>query len=339
MHLTAASQELFRRSPDERFESLQDLWEHCNGSKEKSRDHWHAPSSVIPRADSSLQLEVNGDGSFFMNNWSFSQLCRLAGVAKETVNRLSAATARQVFAETMPQGSKPLQVLTAGQTVRSIHGTQYTRLWNADLVMMLREFAVDFQPPQKGMNGATGLYAGEEDMFCFLIDPLGWAEIEGQSFAPGFFVWNSEVGRRSLGVQTFWFQAVCQNHIVWDATEVIEWSRKHTARVGDGLPEIRQIIEGLVKKRDARKDGFTKVIAKAMAEKLGDDAEEAAKALTKKGITRALAKKAVELAATQGRLTIWSVVDAMTRLAQESENIGDRMEVDEKASGLLSLVS
>ena len=45
-------------------------------------------------------------------------------------------------------------------------------------------------------------------MFVFLIDPTGWAEIEGQTFAPGFFIWNSEVGKRSLGIQTFWFQAI-----------------------------------------------------------------------------------------------------------------------------------
>ena len=64
-----------------------------------------------------------------------------------------------------------------------------------------------------------------------MIDPTGWAEIDGQAFAPGFFVWNSEVGKRSLGIQTFWFQKVCQNHIVWDATEVVDFSRKHTANV------------------------------------------------------------------------------------------------------------
>ncbi len=35
----------------------------------------------------------SGDGAFAMNDWSFGQLCRLAGVAKETVNRLSPDTA------------------------------------------------------------------------------------------------------------------------------------------------------------------------------------------------------------------------------------------------------
>jgi|GEM_PF-3272636 hypothetical protein len=41
-----------------------------------------------------------------------------------------------------------------------------------------------------------------QDMFAFLIDPTGWTEIEGQAFAPGLFVWNSEAGRRCLGIQT-----------------------------------------------------------------------------------------------------------------------------------------
>src|SRR6185437_7855486 len=143
-----------------------------------------------------------------------------------------------------------------------------------------------FQPPQKGMNGATGLYAGEQDMFCFLIDPAGWTEIKGEAFAPGFFLWNSEVGRRSLGIQTFWFQAICQNHIVWDAVEVVEFTRKHTASIHDSLAEMRCIVEQLVAKRDERRDGFVKVIAKAMHERLGADAEEVMKVLVQRGITR-----------------------------------------------------
>ncbi|MFM9966126.1 MAG: hypothetical protein ACKV2Q_33510, partial [Planctomycetaceae bacterium] len=101
-------------------------------------------------------------------------------------------------------------------------GVSYTRLWNSELIEMIRDVATDFTPPQIAVNGGTGLYCGEQDMFCFLIDPTGWIDIDGESFAPGFFVWNSEVGRRSLGMQSFWFQRVCQNHIVWDATQVVE---------------------------------------------------------------------------------------------------------------------
>ena len=80
-----------------------------------------------------------------------------------------------------------------------------------EVLEAVREAAPDFTPPPKGLGGATGLYAGEQDMFAFGIDPTGWVEIGGENFALGFFVWNSEVGRRSVGVQTFWYQEICQN--------------------------------------------------------------------------------------------------------------------------------
>ncbi len=197
-NLTKASEELFRRPPDERYDSLQSLAAFCQRQKEESVDRWHHPGSVqIDGQGKLLSIKAGNDGAYLMNDWSFSQICRMAGVAKDTVNRLSPVTAGLVLKETLPIGTKPIQLLTEGETIRSVHGTQYTRLWNADLVNVLQEFAVDFQPPQKGMNGATGLYAGEQDMFAFLIDPLGWCEINGEAFAPGVFVWNSEVGKRA----------------------------------------------------------------------------------------------------------------------------------------------
>ena len=204
---------------------------------------------------------------------------------------------------------------------------------------MIREFATDFQPPQQAITGGTGLYAGEQDLFVFLIDPLGWTEIEGEAFAPGFYAWNSEVGRRSIGIETFWFQAVCQNHLVWDAVEVVEFSRKHTANVHDALTGIQRIIEALVATRDARKDAFVSVIRKAMETKLGDDAEETFKEVCKNGIPRSVAKEAITLAQEKGRFTVWSLIDALTRLSQESRYVGDRTEADQKAAQLLTLVA
>lgn len=136
------------------------------------------------------------------------------------MNRVSADTAGRIFRETMPTGNKPLQLFTADDRIRSIHGHSYTRPHNADLVTMLREFATDGRPPQTaevggtdGSGRGTGLSCGEQGMFCFLIDPTGWAEIDGEAFAPGFYVWNSEVEKCSVGVSTFWFQAVCRNHV------------------------------------------------------------------------------------------------------------------------------
>ncbi len=337
-NLTAANNELFRRSPDECFASLPDLVQHCQTQKAASLDRWQLPQALTATAgDGRLSLQVGTDGAFLMNDWSFSQLCGLSGVSKETVNRLSPGTATQVFRETIPVGKKPLQLLTTGEIVRSIHGASYTRLWNTELLQVIQEFATDFQQPQKAASGGTGLYAGEQDIFCFLIDPTGWAEIGGEAFAPGFFVWNSEVGKRSVGISTFWFQAVCANHIVWDAVDVVEFSRKHTAKVHNALGQIRQTLLRLVELRDQRRDGFVRMMQKAVESTLGSDAEEAMKTLTKSGINRSLAKEALQVAEKKGRFTVFALVDALTRLAGRLTNAGDRIEADRQAAGLLAL--
>jgi len=337
-NLTRAHTELFRRSPDEHFYSIDSLWRHCREQKALSLDQWHPPAFMIPDVDGQhLSLGLGQPEAFRLNDWSFGQLCRLAEVSKDTLNKLSPATAREVLRETMPGGSKPLQVLTQGQNIRSIHRASYTRLHNADLLGLVQEFAVDFQPPQAAAGGGTGLYCGEQDMFCFLIDPLGWTDIDGEAFAPGFFLWNSEVGRRTVGVQTFWFQAVCQNHIVWDAVEVVEFSRKHTAKVHDAMDDIRRIIENLNNRRDERRDGFVNVIQKAMRARMGKDAEEVLKTLHKHGFPRSLAQQALDIAKVDGRFTIFALVDALTRLAGQLPNAGDRIEADSKAAALLAL--
>ncbi|MHC4880786.1 MAG: DUF932 domain-containing protein [Planctomycetota bacterium] len=339
VQLNRAHNELFRRSPDERFASLQELSDFCHSEKRASGDCWQMPRAMQPRSSAGLITVTADDTELQLNDWSFTQLCRLSGISKDTVNRLSPDTASRALQETLPSSDRPIQLLTTGQSVRSLHGVSYTRLWNSDLLDVVSEYATDFQPPQEGCNGATGLYAGEQDLFAFLIDPTGWVEIEDEAFAPGFFVWNSEVGRRSLGIQTFWFQAVCQNHIVWDAVEVVEFTRKHTANVHDGLNQIRQHIETLVAKRDERRDGFARVMATAMQETLGSDGDTVIKELTKNGIPRGLAAKAMEIARQQGRFTIYSLVDALTRLTQQVKYIGDRTESDHKVAALLSLVA
>lgn len=338
--LTRASRELFRRSPDERFESLSGLHQHCQRQREDSAERWIAPDALLPRVvDGRLDLEIGEAGTFRLTDWSFGQLCKLGGVSKDTLNKLSAETAGRALIETVPRLGKPMQTLTLGESVRSIHGTAYTRLDNVDLLNLVMEFATDFQPPQKAMGGGTGLYCGEQDMFVFLIDPLGWCEIEGEAFAPGFFLWNSEVGRRSVGMQTFWFQAVCANHIVWDAVEVVDFSRKHTAGVRDCLAGVRRMIEDLSRKRDERRDGFARVMANAFRAKLGDAAEEVAKVLAKHGIPRDFAKQALELAERQGRFTVFSLVDALTRISGQLANAGDRLDLDERSGRLLALAA
>jgi hypothetical protein len=338
--LNRASRELFRRTPDEYVVDLATLAARCRDQRERSADRWQLPQTLNPVVlPGTVGVELGSDGAFELNDWSFSQLCKIAGVSKDTLNRLSPETAARALSETLPVAKKPTQVLTEDSRIRSVHGTNYERLWNSELLSVVQEFAVNFQQPPKGFNGATGLYLGEQDLFAFLIDPTGWIEIEGEGFAPGFFVWNSEVGCRTVGITTFFWQAVCGNHLIHGHRDATESVWKHTSKVSEALSGIRRTIETLIEKRDQRRDDFARLITKAMAEKLGDDADEVVKALAKHGVQQRLAKQATEMTLQMGkRFSLFNVVDALTRLAREVPFAGDRTVADERASRLLTLV-
>jgi hypothetical protein len=286
-----------------------------------------------------MRIKQAEDVQLSLSDWSFSQLCKLCEVHKETVNKLTTETASYVFRDAMPRSRKPLQVYAAAGTALAVHGTAYSRLYDAEVLQAVRDAAPDFTPPPKGIGGATGLYAGEQDMFAFGIDPNAWVEIGGENFAPGFFVWNSEVGKRSVGVQTFWFQHICQNHIVWDAIEVVELTRRHMGNIQGALLDIREAIEHLVMKRDQRRDAFAKGMKLAMNTTLGQDADEVHKVLGKQGVSFRLAEQALQLAGPQAPYSVFAIVDALTRIAGRYENAGDRLVLDQKAATLLSLAA
>jgi hypothetical protein len=343
-NLIHASRQLFKRAADERYASLPELLRATLDMKNRCVNMSLSRKELRPVVhDDYVAFHRAGQLPIRFNDWSFTQLCQLAGAAKDTVNRLQAVTAVQVFTDLLPSRDERQDALQAlvldDRIVRSLNGPGYRRLYSSDLVALLMEYATDFVPPQKGFNGATGLYAGEQDMFCFLIDPTGWVDVAGEAFAPGFFVWNSEVGRRSIGIATFWFQSVCSNHIVWDAIEVTEYTHRHTGMVDAAFTQIRRLIESLVAKRDARKDAFTTVIAKAMNTRYGHDAPDVTKQLTDAGFARTVATRAAAIAETKGRFSIWAIVDALTQVNREVAFAGSRNEADTKAATLLALAA
>lgn len=342
VNLTKASRELFTRAPDERFDSFDALLAHCQRRKFQAIEHWQPSQAIRIQQNAGqllMRLEQAEDVTLSLSDWSFSQLCKLCEVHKETVNKVTAETAALVFRDALPRSRKPFQVYAAHDTALAVHGTAYSRLFDAEVLQAVREAAPDFTPPPSGFNGATGLYSGEQDMFAFGIDDTGWVEIGEERFAPGFFVWNSEVGRRSLGIQTFWYQYICQNHIVWDAIEVVELKRRHIGNVQDALNDVREAIVQLTKKRDERRDSFVAGIKLAMQTPLGDDAEQVTEALGKKGIGPRLAAQAIELVPPWQTYSVFNIVDSLTRIAGRNQYAGDRLLLDQKAAALLSLAA
>lgn len=67
--LTRASQELFRRTPDERFASLSELSQYCHGLQEHSADRWVPPMALSLQSDGGrLRLATEEGDRFDLND-------------------------------------------------------------------------------------------------------------------------------------------------------------------------------------------------------------------------------------------------------------------------------
>src|SRR5271167_2620619 len=95
-------------------------------------------------------------------------------------------------------------------------------------------------------------------MFVFLADEENRIEIPNRragqfgSFARGFFVGNSEVGKTSLFAGFFLFDYVCCNRIIWGADQYTEVRIRHTAGAPDrwleeAIPVLTEYSEGSAK--------------------------------------------------------------------------------------------
>ena len=98
--LTLAHRELYRRAPDERFPSLDALIDYCREQQRESRDLWKLPAQLQFAEDDlgKVHLRTGSDGAMRLNEWSFSQVCRLASVSKDrSVKLVETATGDSKF--------------------------------------------------------------------------------------------------------------------------------------------------------------------------------------------------------------------------------------------------
>ena len=282
-------------------------------------------------------LDAGNDGAFEMNDWSFGQLCRLAGVAKDTVNRLSPDTASRVFGETLPQGPKPLQLFTLSGQLRSIHPASYTRLFNADLLAVIQEFAVGSSPRRKASTGRPA--CTEASRTCSASSSTRPAGPRSAA-KPSPPACSSGIPRsaaaasasRPSGSRRSVRTTSCGTRQRSSSFRGNTPRTSTTPSAKSAKPSSR-----LVQKRDQRRDAFVKAVQQAMVTTLGSDAEEVQKAMSQNGIPRALINEAIEIAQEKGRFTIFAMVDALTRIAGKFVNAGERIQVDQKAAGLLAL--
>jgi hypothetical protein len=212
----------------------------------------------------------------------------------------------------------------------------------------------------KGKYGAdlvpSGLYAGDRDMFAFMIDGGDWRpdqpnagsfSVDDEQFNRGFFVWNSEVGAKSFGFMSFMFDVICGNHYVWGARDVEMFRARHAGKGATrALYAFRKYLECLNENTSTL--GFAEAVRAAKAEmavkitgaspaKRVETLDEAFKkfktSFTKSEITLALDAMLREERGVTGTRYDW--LAGFTAVARSLPNADDRSALEVQASKVL----
>jgi hypothetical protein len=198
----------------------------------------------------------------------------------------------------------------------------------------------------------AGIYASDHDMFAFLVNEE--ARLDDGSdggLSRGFFIQNSEVGASALKLTLFHYRHVCGNHIVWDASDVVDIAIRHVGDVGGRF--LIEVEDKLTAYLTASARADEERIRRARSLRLGAKPEEVLDAVFKAiaggrrtGLPSGLNMKVLAAALDTAQqyadidgdpFTVWGYVNGLTRLSQSNDYTDQRTFLDRTASSVLAI--
>lgn len=361
--LTKASHQWATRPDDERFTNLVDMRAAMQTIRDESRTA-AVPSRRIfamPEEDSKGLVIQGLDQERTPTHWSFGQVAGLAKAPAGYLRELPAPIAADCinYGLQYRRDIEDVGVLVrdnGAHTLTAATGPNYGRVWNVDVIdQIIRRFGRgdgldgsawkvpgEFGKAVTVTKDNTTLFASDRDMFIFLADEENRIEVPNRrgsltgSLARGFFMWNSEVGSKSLGLGTFLFDYTCCNRIVWGVEGYEEVTIRHTVSAPDKFME--QVAPALETYRQNSTAGIVKAIANAREKKLGDDLDNFLKNRFGASMVAGL-KKAHEVEEGRPIETLWDVTTAATAVARGIGHQDRRVDLERKAGKVLDLVA
>lgn len=360
--LMQASRQWASRPDDQRFTSLDELVAFTRNQREISK------GMVIPsRKISAAPIEDDAERKSLVvlgpdgtpanpTHWAFGQLANQVGAPAGYLRTLPA----DIAADALNYGIFKRPVEDTGILIRqdggvelaAVTGPRYGRVWNADIAQALRDrfgdgVTGDFTVPGEFGQAVdvtkanTTIYASDRDMFVFLADEKNRIEVPGRrngqggTMARGFFVWNSEVGSKTLGIATFLFDYVCCNRIVWGAEGYEEIKIMHFSSASTRwVEEVAPAIESYANKSTA---GITQAIEDARHARISGDELDA---FLRKRFTRGQAEgiKAAHMAEEDRPIeSLWDVTVGATAYAKGIKHQDDRVDIEREAGKIMAM--
>jgi hypothetical protein len=356
--LTQASEQWRSRPNDERYLDMDSLKAAVALRKQES---WTAAPSVQNirvgmdggRLGVTVYDPTKGEERFLNpTNYGFGQLCAYAkspaAYLRTLPNEFAGACLQwKLEHDAVRENALVLAQSNGSNHLRALTSTSYGRIWDAQVVHAVEAVNADgrWKIPAasyatKNPKRATTLYASDRDVFIFLVDDQHPIEVGGETLFRGFFTWNSEVGNAVFGLCTFLYRFVCDNRMIWGATNVQELRIRHTG----GAPE-RFRYEGaryLRKYSEESALGIESQVKSAMSFEIPQAAKPdgVENWLKARGFTSSVAKSAVQSAqAEEGEVkSLWNVIQGLTAHARTIPYTNERTELETKAGKLMELV-
>lgn len=359
MELFQAHHQWATRPADERFTSLDQMFEATKAYADQ------AAEARVPW--DSLQVETEGEDLTVsgpagtpakLTHYSFGQLATRAEAPASYLRSLPAPLAAENIRHGLASKGSDTQAQlllhrNGNLVLRAITGDAYTRIWNYEIIDRLRDVSARFGlvPARQTMtwDGSAlpseedrppALYASDHDMFVFLMTPSRpIIDPTGQPLFRGIITVNSEVGDCSLKVLGFYFRDICQNHIVWGATQLDEIKLTHVGQIRRRWLEatwgIRRYLDSSTA-QDASK-------LRELGVRIAGTKEEVLDVLFGKrslGLTRkALAASYESVVPDQDGdpRTVWGIAQGITRYSQTVPYADERTTLDRAAGKVLAM--
>lgn len=365
MELMQASRQWATRPFDERFLSLYELGAKVGYQRQNSAEKIVPSKSLkaVPDNDyKGLRITGPSGNTVELTNYAFGQIATLANAPAGYLRKLPSPIAADAInygmnflREIDDVGVLLTRVEGNGVEMRAATGPRYGRVWNSEIVNSLinhfgdgvtgdwkvpGEWGKDVQVTREN----TTLYASDRDMFVFLCDEKHKLQIDNRrhgkhgGLSRGFFVWNSEVGDKTLGMAMFLFDEVCGNRIVWGAQEYREIRFRHTVSAPDKW--LHNIAPILTEYANSSVSGVEETIKLAQQTKVHDDLDKFMKSrfnLPNKTIE--LIKEAHDREESRPIETLWDLTTGITAYAKSIEFQDDRVEMERIGGRVLDLVA
>lgn len=348
------------RPSDERYLDLPSMLADCERTRMESTSKVVSSRKLefVPDDDhQGLTVQGPAGHKYAPTHWAFGQLAQLAGAPAGYLRSLPSDLSADLlnYGLKYQRGVEDVGVLLQKNGVnllRAATGPNYGRIWNADVLRPLINAVGDGITGQWRVPGiwgkqlavntkeTTSFFRSQQDFFVFLCDEVNRIEVPNRrdgktgGMARGFIISQSEVGAGALNITSMYFDAVCQNRIIWNVQGEKKLSIRHTASAPDKF--LEQVIPQLEAYSNSGTTDITQAIANAKEAKIKEDIED----FLAKRFTRKLAASfnAIHLE-EEGRPieTLWDATTAVTAYARSIPHQNERVVMERKGGELLEL--